>query len=295
MNKLDGVTIRRDEVLGCLAAVHNVHFPSLTRGGADGTIEFCRHGEKPGLDFIYMQPFFPCLLRILSLGAYLCAMTVSAHAIPVKECTSDRECIAINNGCCGCSAGGSMRAVPKAKATHERRTQEAHCQQTACLTVMSEHPSCGAQPQCSEGRCVLSSDKASAAPTSPAPSATVSDAPLVTTARELEARRGQVVLLRGRYVQIDVRTPPQQPAVYRGHAGIILTDGTTVALYGSEQPEAIRPSDELSRFADQLVTVVGKLQLAQALPGYTNGPVRPCLVDVGRITAEPQKAKGPPR
>lgn len=231
----------------------------------------------------------------LLLGALGTAATASAAATAAKECAQDRDCMSIPDGCCDCSSGGAMRAVPKARAAREQRAQKARCKDQACLAVLSDHPSCTAPPQCREGRCVLAMPGPPQAPApSPAPTsgsaAPAADAPLVVTARGLESHVGQVIRIRGRYVQIDVRTPPQQPPVYRGHAGITLPDGSVVTLYASDQPEAIRPADELARFTNQEVSVLGKLRLAPAVPGSNNSPVRPCLIDVAGITAEPKAA-----
>lgn len=78
-----------------------------------------------------------------------------AAAAAGAECRSDGECVAIRGDCCGCSAGGTAKAVPRTKQRQMERSEEKRCGLTACPAVISTDPSCRKRPACRHGRCEL--------------------------------------------------------------------------------------------------------------------------------------------
>lgn len=69
------------------------------------------------------------------------------------ECHKDQDCVMVPVDCCGCTAGGKQRAVPRSSQDRIEREQARRCRETACVDVMSSDPSCSAAPRCAQGRC----------------------------------------------------------------------------------------------------------------------------------------------
>jgi hypothetical protein len=136
------------------------------------------------------------------------------------------------------------------------------------------------------------------APT-PEPTATkegppVSKLPTCTSGADLARVDGQRVVLAGIYRKRMVAKKMGQPATqFYGHAQIELTGKATdfdpsawdgalaVVRLGSDK----RPEDEIARFADQPVTVEGRLVLHPPIaePNVASATPEPTLFDLGAI------------
>ena len=109
--------------------------------------------------------------------------------------------------------------------------------------------------------------------------------PTISTNDGIRQNAGERVRLVGRYTPLDVRRRRTPPPVYRGHVTVRLDDGTAVLLEPSWRPEAIRPPDELARYKDRPVVVVGTiLPRAPQSPDGTASLLMPCLTDIESIT-----------
>ncbi|WP_446403492.1 hypothetical protein [Coleofasciculus sp. C1-SOL-03] len=101
----------------------------------------------------------------------------------------------------------------------------------------------------------------------------------------LQARdKGKQVRLIGQYIQVDVRRWPKPPPRYKGHVAVVLEDGTEVFLYPPWHSEAIRSANEITRYNNRGVTVVGKI-----VPECPKSPqpaasiVAPCMLTIDFI------------
>ena len=107
--------------------------------------------------------------------------------------------------------------------------------------------------------------------------------------REIEASdSGKQVRLIGKYTQRDVRQRKEPPPVYRGHVAIILADRTAVFLRPMWHPSARRPAEEIARYENKQVVVVGKM-----VPETPESPelaamiVAPCMLTIDSIELVP--------
>lgn len=76
----------------------------------------------------------------------------------IVSCEKDSDCISLKADCCGCSSGGKAMAINKDyKKSYEDDLLKS-CANTACIAVISNDPSCGAdkKPLCINYNCVLS-------------------------------------------------------------------------------------------------------------------------------------------
>ncbi|MEQ8468392.1 histidine kinase [Coleofasciculus sp. E1-EBD-02] len=101
----------------------------------------------------------------------------------------------------------------------------------------------------------------------------------------LQARdKGKQVRLIGQYIQVDVRRWPKPPPRYKGHVAVVLEDGTEVFLYPPWHSEAIRSTNEITRYNNRGVAVVGKI-----VPECPKSPqpaasiVAPCMLTIDFI------------
>lgn len=69
------------------------------------------------------------------------------------QCAADADCVMVPADCCGCSAGGKQRALPRSEEARDRREREQRCRDTLCPQVLSNDPSCRATARCVAGRC----------------------------------------------------------------------------------------------------------------------------------------------
>ncbi|WP_425389060.1 hypothetical protein [Cylindrospermum stagnale] len=108
--------------------------------------------------------------------------------------------------------------------------------------------------------------------------------PMVVVKADIEENAVEQVRLVGRYVQIDVRQRPDSPPVYNGNVALVLEDGTEVLLYPVWHVEAKRPKEEISRFEQKQVTVVGTIfPKAPSNPSHAANFLMPCLTEVQSI------------
>ncbi len=86
-----------------------------------------------------------------------CQKVCEKPQIDFYSCSQDSDCIKVKNDCCGCNAGGSATAINK-----NFKTQwKGNCNEIgiACPAVMSNDPSCFAEPKCENNKCVLAGKK----------------------------------------------------------------------------------------------------------------------------------------
>ncbi|MGB3691998.1 MAG: hypothetical protein WA865_23220 [Spirulinaceae cyanobacterium] len=101
----------------------------------------------------------------------------------------------------------------------------------------------------------------------------------------LQARtEGKQVRIIGQYTQVDVRKRPKPPPQYRGNVAVVLEDRRKVYLYPMWHPEAKRPSEEIARYENQQVIIVGKIvPRAPESPEATAMIISPCLLTIDSI------------
>jgi hypothetical protein len=78
--------------------------------------------------------------------------------------------------------------------------------------------------------------------------------PVVETAEDVDAHVGKTALVRGTYVEIDVRKQQTEPPVYEGYAAVRLSDGALVLL---GTPGPVRSQKERDELRDQAVVAEG--------------------------------------
>lgn len=70
-------------------------------------------------------------------------------------CNSDDDCISVSGGCCGCGGGGANIAINNESKEEYLNNQNSKCKDLACIAVVSDDPTCSAQPVCLDGICEL--------------------------------------------------------------------------------------------------------------------------------------------
>jgi len=88
---------------------------------------------------------------------------------------------------------------------------------------------------------------------------TDTDNPMVMAASAIAEQAGSTALVRGWYVELDVRKAKTGEAVLAGHAGIRLTDDTIVLLASPWADEALRSPEERNQLRDKEVIAEGTL------------------------------------
>jgi hypothetical protein len=73
----------------------------------------------------------------------------------IYNCNYDNECVVVDGGCCGCGAGGGATAINEGYFDYWKNKLSAECKPIACITVMSNHPTCFAKPKCVMNKCIL--------------------------------------------------------------------------------------------------------------------------------------------
>jgi len=81
---------------------------------------------------------------------------------PSTDCKVATDCVAINEDCCGCTAGGKQIAIAASGAQTHAQGLVKKCQDSMCAQVMSNDPSCHMAPDCVVGKCVLVAPKGKA-------------------------------------------------------------------------------------------------------------------------------------
>lgn len=79
--------------------------------------------------------------------------TAKEHAL--LNCQNDNDCVAVKEDCCGCRQGGKQKAINKHEANNYMNELNAQCGDMACIQMISNDPSCGADPICLDGKCAL--------------------------------------------------------------------------------------------------------------------------------------------
>lgn len=112
--------------------------------------------------------------------------------------------------------------------------------------------------------------------------------PNVLGKADIEEYAVEQVRLVGRYTQIDARMRREATPVYNGNVALVLDDGTQVLLYPVWHVEAKRPADEIARYENQRVVVVGTIfPKAPASPDNAANLSLPCLTEVESIDLAP--------
>ena len=108
----------------------------------------------------------------------------------------------------------------------------------------------------------------------------MSDLPTVQTGQDIEKHAGRSALVRGTYVEVDVRKAQTPPPVHAGHVAVRLDDGTLVMLGSLGGPNDTRTEKERKELADKEVIAQGIL--FQTCPPMTPGASLqiPCLSPV---------------
>jgi len=73
-------------------------------------------------------------------------------------CITDDDCVKVARGCCNCYQGGKAIALTKKAAQEWEARLATQCREVACPGVISNDPSCFAQPKCVNNQCVLTSE-----------------------------------------------------------------------------------------------------------------------------------------
>ncbi len=73
----------------------------------------------------------------------------------VYKCSSDNECVSVQNGCCGCSTNGRNTAINKNYFSYWNSKMQDDCKEIACMEVISMDWTCFSEPKCINGECRL--------------------------------------------------------------------------------------------------------------------------------------------
>lgn len=74
----------------------------------------------------------------------------------IRVCESSDECIAVDEGCCGCSQGGRRTAINRKYYSHYLSEQGDACFFATCPGGSSTHSSCkSGRPTCVSGLCQM--------------------------------------------------------------------------------------------------------------------------------------------
>ncbi|MFQ6010008.1 MAG: hypothetical protein ACE5J7_02715 [Candidatus Aenigmatarchaeota archaeon] len=91
------------------------------------------------------------LLAVLVVFAAGCVQQEAS----TYSCVSDSDCVKVDAGCCGCTAGGKATAINKNFVEQWDANLTGSCKDIVCAMVMSDDPSCFAEPKCVQGECKL--------------------------------------------------------------------------------------------------------------------------------------------
>lgn len=95
---------------------------------------------------------------LIMISLFIPQINSLEEAIPddIYSCQVDNDCIAVKNGCCGCSAGGSFVAINKDYQDYWNNKLLIDCKEIGCAAVMSNNKTCFSIPKCLEGFCGFS-------------------------------------------------------------------------------------------------------------------------------------------
>jgi len=97
----------------------------------------------------------------------------------------------------------------------------------------------------------------------------------VRTGADVPGRAGETVVVRGTYIELDVRKAQTDPPLYKGHAALRLADGTLVLLLAPSEPDALRPQSEREELRGAEAVAEGMLH--EVCPGEGARLELPCL------------------
>jgi len=80
------------------------------------------------------------------------------ESIDYFSCVTDEDCIMVDDGCCGCTAGGRATFINRIYEDEWNEKLREECEGMVCPTVISDHSSCILQPECSGGTCQIQMD-----------------------------------------------------------------------------------------------------------------------------------------
>ena len=75
-----------------------------------------------------------------------------AEAAEKDDCQTDEDC-ALVDACCGCGAGGRKVGIRADALPAYEKGRATRCGAAVCPAVISDHPSCNAEPVCKKNRC----------------------------------------------------------------------------------------------------------------------------------------------
>ncbi len=75
----------------------------------------------------------------------------------IKFCEKNSDCIKVNAGCCGCTAGGNAITINRTYENYWNNKLEEDCKKIDCVAVMSNHWTCSefTEPKCVNNKCEL--------------------------------------------------------------------------------------------------------------------------------------------
>ncbi len=74
---------------------------------------------------------------------------------PKLSCEQDSDCVTVKADCCGCTAGGNAIVISKSYKQEYITNLEQECKGMMCTAMISNHPSCSAEPVCEAKQCLL--------------------------------------------------------------------------------------------------------------------------------------------
>lgn len=76
--------------------------------------------------------------------------------VNIRSCQTDQDCIGVDDGCCGCKAGGKKTAINRKYYSHYLGQIEDSCFLARCPAGESTHQTCGrVQSECINNICQL--------------------------------------------------------------------------------------------------------------------------------------------
>ncbi|MEM5804253.1 MAG: hypothetical protein QXU82_00150 [Candidatus Aenigmatarchaeota archaeon] len=96
-------------------------------------------------------------MRALIIAVAIAALTCGCiqEGVDNRSCAYDSDCAKVSADCCGCTAGGKAAAINKNLADQWNAKLANECAHMACAAVISDDPSCSAEPKCVNYKCEL--------------------------------------------------------------------------------------------------------------------------------------------
>lgn len=73
----------------------------------------------------------------------------------IYNCIKNRECIKVDDVCCGCGGAGKERAINRDYYNFWQNKRAKECEGRGCFAMMSNDWTCFAEPKCVNGKCTL--------------------------------------------------------------------------------------------------------------------------------------------